>query len=39
LTEIFGVTQIGWFIWLGVSLMTQKDTDKAIQPIADGLAD
>lgn len=39
LTEIFGVTQIGWFIWLGVSLMTQKDTDKALQPIADGLAD
>lgn len=39
LTEIFGVTQIAWFTWLGVSLMTQNETDKAVQPTAIGLAD
>jgi hypothetical protein len=29
-TEIFGVLQIVWFIWLGVCLLTQKNTDKLI---------
>ena len=29
-TEIFCVLQIVWFIWLGVCLLTQKNTDKLI---------
>ena len=33
-TEIFGVSQIVWFIWLGVCLLTQEDTSKSIQPTA-----
>jgi hypothetical protein len=27
-TEIFGVTQIVWFIWLGISLLTQENANK-----------
>ncbi|WP_394203617.1 hypothetical protein [Shewanella waksmanii] len=30
LTEIFGITQIVWFIWLGVSLLTQADNESAV---------
>ena len=26
ITEIFGVTQIAWFIWLGIVMMRQSDT-------------
>jgi hypothetical protein len=39
LTEIFGVSQIVWFIWLGVYLLTKKDADKSIQPTANASAD
>ncbi len=31
-TEIFGVTQIVWFIWLGISLLIHKNANKAMQP-------
>jgi hypothetical protein len=34
LTEIFGVTQIGWFIWLGVWLLIQENPIKSTQPNA-----
>ena len=27
-TEIFGVTQIVWFIWLGISLLSQENANK-----------
>ena len=30
-TEIFGVSQIVWFIWLGVCLLTQESENKSIQ--------
>jgi Domain of unknown function (DUF4386) len=33
-TEIFGVSQIVWFIWLGLWLLSQEDTNKSIQPTA-----
>ena len=39
LTEIFGVTQIGWFIWLGICLLTQENANKSMQPTADASAD
>jgi hypothetical protein len=39
LTEIFGVTQICWFIWLGVLLLTQENSNKSIQSAADASAD
>ncbi|WP_448212959.1 hypothetical protein [Colwellia sp. MEBiC06753] len=29
LTEIFGVTQIIWFIWLGITLLSQSNTNKS----------
>lgn len=32
LTEIFGVSQIGWFIWLGLSLLSEKDTETLTTP-------
>jgi hypothetical protein len=38
-TEIFGVTQIGWFLWLGICLLTQENADKSMQPIANASAD
>lgn len=38
-TEIFGVTQIIWFIWLGISMLSQSDANKSIQPNADASAD
>ena len=28
MTEIFGVTQIAWFLWLGVSLLSQDSKDR-----------
>ena len=28
-TEIFGVTQIGWFIWLGICLLTQENVNES----------
>jgi hypothetical protein len=34
LTEIFGVTQIGWFLWLGICLLTEENANKPIQPTA-----
>jgi hypothetical protein len=33
-TEIFGVSQIVWFIWLGICLLTQENANKSIQPTA-----
>lgn len=33
-TEIFGVLQIVWFIWLGVCLLTKESVNKSSQPIA-----
>lgn len=39
LTEIFGVTQIGWFIWLGIWLLTQENANKSMQPTANASAD
>lgn len=33
-TEIFGVSQIVWFIWLGIFLLTNKNAKKSIQPTA-----
>lgn len=30
-TEIFGVSQIVWFIWLGLFLLTQESENKSIQ--------
>jgi hypothetical protein len=29
-TEIFGVTQIGWFLWLGICLLTPKNANKSM---------
>ena len=37
--EIFGVTQIVWFIWLGISLLTQENANKSMQPTANVPAD
>lgn len=35
LTEIFGITQILWFIWLGITMLGQSSaTTKSIQPSA-----
>jgi hypothetical protein len=34
LTEIFGITQIAWFIWLGISLLTQENTNESPQSTA-----
>ena len=39
LTEIFGVTQIGWFIWLGICLLKQENANKSSQPTANASAD
>lgn len=33
-TEIFGITQIVWFTWLGVCLLTQKEANTPMQPTA-----
>lgn len=30
LTEVFGVTQIIWFIWLGISMLNQSVADKSM---------
>lgn len=38
-TEIFGVSQIVWFIWLGICLLTQENANKSIQPTANAPAD
>ncbi|GGI67166.1 hypothetical protein [Shewanella gelidii] len=34
LTEIFGITQILWFVWLGLSMLRQSHASKPIQPTA-----
>lgn len=34
-TEIFGVSQIIWFFWLGVCLLSQKSADQSIQKTTD----
>lgn len=39
LTEIFGVTQIGWFIWLGIWLLIEENANKSMQPTANASAD
>ncbi len=33
LTEVFGVTQIVWFIWLGIYLLTQEKASKSSDSI------
>lgn len=38
-TEIFGVSQIVWFIWLGICLLTKENANKSIQPTANAAAD
>lgn len=38
-TEIFGVSQIVWFIWLGIWLLTKENANKSIQPTASASAD
>jgi len=38
-TEIFGITQIIWFFWLGISMLGQSNASKSIQPTANVLAD
>jgi hypothetical protein len=38
-TEIFGVTQIGWFIWLGICLLAQENANKPMQPPAHAATD
>jgi len=38
-TEIFGITQIVWFIWLGIWLLTQENANKSMQPTANASAD
>lgn len=37
-TEIFGVTQIGWFIGLGICLLTEENANKSKQPTANASA-
>jgi hypothetical protein len=39
LTEIFGVTQIGWFIWLGIVLLSKDKASKSMQSTAKASAD
>jgi hypothetical protein len=38
-TEIFGVTQIGWFIWLGICLLIPENANKSMQPTASASTD
>ncbi len=38
-TEIFGVTQIIWFVWLGISMLGQSNAIKSIQPTTNASAD
>lgn len=38
-TEIFGITQIIWFVWLGIAMLGQSNADKLIQPTAHASAD
>ncbi|MFK5949153.1 MAG: hypothetical protein QM500_10350 [Methylococcales bacterium] len=38
-TEIFGVTQIIWFFWLGIVMLGQSNANKSIQPTANASAD
>jgi len=38
-TEIFGVTQIVWFLWLGISMLGQSNANKSIQSSANGSVD
>ena len=38
-TEIFGISQIVWFLWLGIWLLTKKNANKSIQPTASASAD
>jgi Domain of unknown function (DUF4386) len=38
-SEIFGVSQIVWFIWLGVYLLTKENAEKSMQPTANALID
>lgn len=33
-TEIFGITQIVWFVWLGISMLGQSNANESIQPNA-----
>lgn len=39
LTEIFGITQIGWFIWLGICLLRRGNANKSMQQTANATAD
>ncbi|MCE9685041.1 DUF4386 domain-containing protein [Shewanella sp. AS16] len=39
ITEIFGIIQIIWFVWLGISMLGQSNANKSIQPTANASAD
>ncbi len=39
ITEIFGISQIIWFVWLGIFMLGQSNTNKSIQPPTNSLAD
>lgn len=38
-TEIFGITQIVWFIWLGISMLSQRNIDSSTKPNVEATAD
>jgi hypothetical protein len=38
-TEIFGITQIVWFIWLGIWLVLKGDSGQLIRPMTNAAAD
>mgnify|MGYP000356010919 CR=1 FL=1 len=38
-TEVFGLSQIVWFIWLGIYLLTQENSNKSIQSTVNATAD
>ncbi len=37
-TEIFGISQIIWFVWLGISMFGQSDVNQSIQSAVKGSA-
>jgi hypothetical protein len=38
-TEVFGITQVIWFFWLGIFMLGQSNVNKSIQPYANMSAD
>ncbi len=39
LTIIFGIGQIFWFVWIGISLIKEESTRQSMQPTANAAAD